>query len=106
VLVKTKPATDRFSIHNATVTFRALDEVFSPDDIALITRFAEEMKLDWAAIDVLRDRASNRIYIVDVNKTDTGPAVDLSFGDREKLKAAIAAGFLELIAQRARIPAN
>lgn len=101
VLVKTKPAADRFSIHNATVVFKALEEVFSAPEIALLTRFAEAMKLDWAAIDVLRDRVSNRIYVVDVNKTDTGPAVDLSPGDREKLKTAIAAGFLALIAGRA-----
>ena len=100
VLVKTKSAIDRFSIHNATVTFQRLEAVFSVSEVALITRFAEEMKLDWAAIDVLRDRVSNRIYIVDVNKTDTGPAVDLSRDDREKLKAAITSGFLELIAQR------
>ena len=100
VLVKTKSAGDRFSIHNASVTFQALEDVFSPAEIVLLTRFAEEMQLDWAAIDVLRDRVSSRIYVVDVNKTDTGPAVDLSRGDREKLKAAIASGFLELIAQR------
>ncbi len=97
VLVKTRPVADRFSIHNATVTFKPLQEAFSPSDIALITRFAEQMKLDWAAIDVLRDRASGRIYIVDVNKTDTGPAVDLSRKDRERLKAAISHAFREMI---------
>jgi hypothetical protein len=78
VLVKTKPARDRFSIHNATVTFHELDQVFSAEEIELIRRFAEDMQLDWGAFDVLRDRASARIYVVDVNKTDTGPAVDLS----------------------------
>ncbi|UPT62970.1 MAG: hypothetical protein M0D54_22115 [Hyphomonadaceae bacterium JAD_PAG50586_4] len=97
VLVKTKPATQRFSIHNTHVRFAALAEMFSTDEINLLTRFAEEMQLDWAAIDVLRDRASGRIYVVDVNKTDTGPAVDLSWADRERLKAAISTGFLEML---------
>ena len=99
VLVKTKPADDRFSIHNVTVKFKELAEVFSADEVDLLSRFAEEMQLDWGAVDVLRDRASGRIYVVDVNKTDTGPAVDLSFGDREKLKRAISTGFRELIVQ-------
>jgi hypothetical protein len=101
VLVKTKHAEARFSIHNDAVVFRRLSDVFSKDEVALITRFAEGMKLDWAALDILRDRSSGRIYIVDVNKTDTGPAVDLSGEDRKKLKRAIACGFAELVRERA-----
>jgi hypothetical protein len=99
--VKTKPATERFSIHNTTVTFHELGEVFSDAETNLICRFAEEMQLDWGAFDVLRDRASGKIYVVDVNKTDTGPAVDLSLRDRGKLKRAIAAAFREMIAEQA-----
>ena len=76
--------------------------MFSAGEVHLLTAFAEEMMLDWAAIDVLRDRTSGRIYVVDVNKTDTGPAVDLSLRDREKLKAAISAGLMELVATSAR----
>jgi hypothetical protein len=99
VLVKTKPAADRFSIHNATVTFHELSEVFSASEIDLLRRFAEEMELDWGAFDVLRDRLSGLIYVVDVNKTDTGPAVDLSFRCRERLKRAIAVGFRGMLAE-------
>jgi hypothetical protein len=101
VLVKTKPADDRFSIHNVTVTFHELSDVFSADEIDLIRRFAEEMQLDWGAFDVLRDRGSGRIYVVDVNKTDTGPAVDLSFKCRGRLKRAISRAFREMIAEQA-----
>ncbi|HEY7800694.1 MAG TPA: hypothetical protein VIA80_18145 [Hyphomonadaceae bacterium] len=101
VLVKTKPADDRFSIHNVTVTFHELEEVFSIDEVDLIRRFAQEMQLDWGAFDVLRDRASGRIYVVDVNKTDTGPAVDLSFKCRGRLKRAISRAFRDMIAERA-----
>jgi hypothetical protein len=100
VLVKSKPASDRFSIHNSSVRFATLESIFSGCEIALIARFADEMRLDWAALDILRDRASGRIYIVDVNKTDTGPAVDLSRCDREKLKALIAPAFLDLVRSR------
>jgi hypothetical protein len=101
VLVKTKPAADRFSIHNVTVKFRELSEVFSPAEIDLLTRFAQEMQLDWVAFDVLRDRGSGQIYVVDVNKTDTGPAVDLSFRCREKLKRAISRAFYTMLQERA-----
>lgn len=101
VLVKTKPAGDRFSIHNATVRFQPLDSIFSASEISLIRSFAEEMQIDWGAVDILRDRASGRIYVVDVNKTDTGPAVDLSLGDREKLKDALSGAFLAMVKQAA-----
>ncbi|MES1201509.1 MAG: hypothetical protein ABUS57_08680 [Pseudomonadota bacterium] len=102
VLVKTKPAGDRFSIHNTTVRLVSLQDAFTSEEIDLIGRFAREMELDWGAIDVLRDRGSGRIYIVDVNKTDTGPAVDLSFKDREILKREIARAFRAMIEARAR----
>lgn len=98
VLVKSKPAEDRFSIHNTRVVFAELEEVFSAPEIDLLKAFAEDMQLDWAAIDVLRDAKSGRIYVVDVNKTDTGPAVDLSWADREKLKVVLASRFRELVA--------
>jgi hypothetical protein len=101
VLVKTKPAADRFSIHNVTVTFCELADVFSMEEIGLIHRFAEEIQLDWGAFDILRDRASGRIYVVDVNKTDTGPAVDLSFRCRERLKRSISRAFFEMVQRRA-----
>ena len=97
VLVKTKPASNRFSIHNDTVYYRELQRVFSQEEIDLLTRFAEAMALDWSALDVLRDRATGRIYVVDVNKTDTGPAVDLSWRDRLKLSKAIADAFAKMV---------
>jgi len=100
VLVKSKPPADRFSIHNAAVEYRELEHVFTAAEAALLSKFAQKMQLDWAALDVLRDRHSGRIYVVDVNKTDTGPAVDLSSRDREQLKRAIARGFLNMVRSR------
>jgi hypothetical protein len=100
VLIKTKPAANRFSIHNTSVKFAPLGDVYSEEEIALLTRFAAAMQLDWAALDVLRDRATGRIYVVDVNTTDMGPAVDLSLRDRERLKRAITEAFTQMIGTR------
>lgn len=100
VLEKKKPADGRFSIHNDTVVFRETAEIFSAAEIALLVRFAEAMALDWAAVDVLRDRRDGRIYVVDVNKTDTGPAVDLDGRDRRRLKRALTAAFAAMVRAR------
>ncbi|KCZ90867.1 hypothetical protein [Hyphomonas johnsonii] len=104
VLVKTKPVAQRFSMHNDTVVFRDLEAVFSAEEISLIRRFSEAMALDWAALDVLRDAVSGQIFIVDVNKTDTGPAVDLSWRDRGRVMGAISRHFLAMVTRAAPRP--
>jgi hypothetical protein len=82
VFLKKKPAAARFSIQNTSVVVKAPSDVFSPAEIAQIERFCEAMQLDWGGLDVLREHATGRLYVVDVNKTDTGPAVVLSWHDR------------------------
>lgn len=82
VFLKKKPAAARFSIQNTSVVVKAPDEVFSPTELAQIERFCAEMKLDWGGLDVLREHETGRLYVVDVNKTDTGPAVVLNWKDR------------------------
>jgi hypothetical protein len=87
---KRKPLADRFSIHNLSVTTHLPDEVFSAEELALIGRFLAEMRADWAGLDILRDRLSGRIYIVDVNKTDVGPIIALSLADKLRSTAMLA----------------
>jgi len=99
VVVKSKPVADRFSIHNSGVELRPLEAVFTTAELELIERYARAIELDWGALDILRDRQSGRIYVVDVNKTDIGPAVDLSLRDRELLKAHISRAFRDMIAE-------
>ena len=82
VWVKRKPADGRFSIHNLGVTLHAPDDVFSPAELERIGAFLAAMQADWAGLDILRDRADGRIYIVDVNKTDVGPIIALSWRDK------------------------
>jgi len=84
VFVKKKPATARFSIQNTSVVVKAPEDVFSAAEIAQLCTFCETMQLDWGGLDVLRERESGRLYVVDVNKTDTGPAVVLNWRDRRR----------------------
>jgi hypothetical protein len=55
------------------------EEVFSPEEIQTLGAFCRAMSLDWGGLDILRDRASGRLYVVDVNKTDMGPPIALPF---------------------------
>lgn len=97
VFAKTKPAAARFSIQNTAVSVCGPEDVFAADELDQIARFCAAMRLDWGGLDILRERASGRLYIVDVNKTDTGPAVVLSWRDRVRATSALAAALTRLV---------
>lgn len=101
VFVKQKPAAARFSIQNTGVVVKTPEEVFTPAEIAQIEHFCAVMKLDWGGLDVLREHASGRLYVVDVNKTDTGPAVVLSWKDRARATTLLSEALRKMVrAQR------
>ena len=64
---------------------------------ASIAAFAAAMGADWAGLDILRDRASGRIYVVDVNKTDAGPIIALPFAEKLQSIALLAAALRDLV---------
>ena len=71
--------------------------MFSPAELAQIERFCAEMQLDWGGLDVLREHATGRLYVVDVNKTDTGPAVVLTWKDRARATTLLSNALREMI---------
>jgi hypothetical protein len=101
VMIKTKPAGMSFSIQNTNVRAAPVHKVFSLDERRRIARFNKEMGLDWGSLDILRERESGRLYIVDVNKTDVGPPVVLSWADRVRVTEALARALRRLITRTA-----
>lgn len=99
---KIKPGGARFAIHNRIARLKAPAAVFSPQELALISRFSARMGLDWGGLDILRDRVDGRIYIVDVNKTDVGPVIALSWADKMRSMGLLGEAMERLLAQRAR----
>lgn len=97
VFVKQKPAAARFSIQNTSVVVKAPEDVFSAAEIAQLCRFCDEMQLDWGGLDVLREHESGRLYVVDVNKTDTGPAVVLSWKGRARATTLLSDALREMV---------
>lgn len=85
VFIKERSLDHRFTNDNTRVTLHRVEDIYSPAEIAALTRFANSLSLDWGGLDVLRDRADGRIYVVDANKTDMGPPTLLPL--REKLRA-------------------
>lgn len=91
VFVKRRPAARRFENHNAEVRLTAPEAVFSAGERRQITGFCAQLRLDWGGLDVLRDRRTGEIWIVDANKTDMGPPVSLPLRDKLTATRQIAA---------------
>jgi hypothetical protein len=100
VFVKRRPLRDRYANYNTRVTLTTPGAVFSPDEVERLSAFAAEMGLDWGGLDVLRDRASGRLYVVDVNKTDMGPPLALPWTDKLRAVGRLAKAFRTLVETR------
>jgi hypothetical protein len=62
-----------------------VDANFSTEEQSQIIQFAQAMRADFCELDILRDNASGKIYVIDVNKTPYGPPKGL--GKRNNLRA-------------------
>lgn len=104
VFLKRRPVQTRFANANAEVRELDPDRVFSADERALIKAFCAEIGMDWGGVDVLRERSSGALWIVDANKTDMGPPTALPLP--AKLAAARAIGAKLRSYCEARLAAN
>ena len=97
VYLKRRTQELRFTNENHRVDLIDADAVLSSREQAQIVAFAEAMRLDFGGLDVLRDRADGRIYIVDANKTDMGPPSALSGHEKFRAMRGIANAFAAMV---------
>ena len=100
VFRKRRPISRRFLNENADVILDEPKKCYSAEEIAVISKFAAEIGLEWGGVDVLRDRETGRIYIVDANKTDMGPPVALNLGNKLKATRRMARAFVNAFAPK------
>jgi hypothetical protein len=100
VFIKRRPVAERFANHNSAASLAHPREVFSNKELDQLEAFAKAMGLDWGGLDVLRDRASGRIYVVDVNKTDMGPPIALPFPDKLAAVARLGRALRQLLTEQ------
>jgi len=97
VIPKRRRIEDRFLNSNDEVSVCETDTVLSAQEQQQLADFTRAMKLDWGGLDVLRDRADGRLYVVDVNKTDMGPPIAMSLDDKIRVTRRLAETFLEYL---------
>jgi hypothetical protein len=96
VFIKRRRRDERFANHNSSVSLGDPRRLFSPHERDCIKAFARAMNLDWGGLDILRDRRSGRLYVVDVNKTDM-PPLALPFLDKMRASSKLGAALERLI---------
>lgn len=74
---------DRFlsGHHNLHAVLHSPGAYFSPSEQAGMIEMVRAIGADWAELDVLRDRNSGRLYVVDVNPTPSGPVTAFAPAD-------------------------
>jgi len=78
---------------NTRAIIAEVDNHLSADEQVKICQFAGKMGLDYCEVDVLRDRNSGRIYIVDANNTPAGPPSPIRSSDEKKAVVRLAHAF-------------
>ena len=77
---------------------KSVEDFFSPSEAELLLRFSAAMGLDYGELDVVRDGAGGRIYVVDANRTPVRPkglpdeSVDAAFGPQAEAFRALILG--------------
>lgn len=102
VFRKRRPLDRRFLNENVEVLLDEPKNCYSAEEIAMIEAFAAEIGLDWGGVDVLRDRACGKVFIVDANKTDMGPPVAMKLGAKLRATRRMAKVFAETFAPKKR----
>jgi len=94
---KRRPLQSRFSNDNTETILRESSDVFSVNEIKLIESFVEELGANYGELDVLRDKGTGKIYIVDFAKTPAGPPNGLSKKDSYKAIEMMSDAFIKNI---------
>ncbi len=89
---KHKAFDKRFSTTYLNTTVHPAEDRFSAKELDLIKNYCDSIGLDFGAIDVMRDKHDNKIYIVDVNKTCM-PVMSLPYAVQYQSMAKIGAMF-------------
>ncbi len=103
-ILRHRPVQDRFRHVSQNRLAMVVDpsSQFSDDELAHLVAMVEAMGADWADLDVLRDRNSGRVYVVDVNGTPAAPSDGLRDEELATYWRLQEVGFAELLRAHAR----
>jgi len=78
VYLKYRPLLTRFESDNVKSRVTKVEEVLSKEECEKIIQLCREMEIDHGELDILRDKDTKKLYVVDVNNTPGGPPFGLT----------------------------
>jgi hypothetical protein len=90
---KLRPVEDRFSNRNSHATLIDPGSVGSPSELEQVLAACDSLGVDYAELDLLRDRTDGRLYLIDVNPTPYGPPNHLERGQGREVIERIGTAF-------------
>ncbi|MCP4458991.1 MAG: hypothetical protein GY816_13365 [Cytophagales bacterium] len=79
--------------HKSTADLTTVEKVLSSQEIEKVKEFAKISKIDFAEIDILRDKKDGKIYVIDVNDTPQSARDNVSKEELVKNIQILAASF-------------
>jgi hypothetical protein len=101
VYIKRRPIAIRFANDNTECIMVETVEALSPSEVDQLIAFSQAIGLDFGGLDVLRDRETGKIYVVDVNKTDMGPPIPLKTIDKVRALTRLGRAFVTMLNEKA-----
>jgi len=99
-----RPLANRFAIDDSAAELAEPADVFTPTELTMLSRFAEAFGMDCGELDVLRDRDTGLIWVVDANPTPWGPPRLLTPVDMAAATERLAGAFHRLVDDRLGSP--
>jgi hypothetical protein len=99
VIRRLHPMERWFAWSTSSTVADAAAELSGPEQ-AMVLQFADRLGLDYGELDIMRDRPSGRLFVVDANRTPYGPSLSESPAVLEHLVATTAEALARLMAER------
>jgi glutathione synthase/RimK-type ligase-like ATP-grasp enzyme len=87
----------RYSNETRDVALAETETCFTDDELHLVAELMTRLGVDVAELDILRDRSTQSIFVVDVNPTPWGPPAGLNPKDAAQAIETIATAFRQAI---------
>lgn len=84
VYKKIRPVARRFDSGSVRTTIEEPVDVFSKDEQQRILKTAQALGMDFGELDVIRDRITQKVYVVDANKTSISPPIHMLYHERKR----------------------
>ena len=93
VVVKRRPLSHRFDRSAGYAIVKNADEVFSPEEQALIFKMCEKANFEYGDLDILREQSDGLIFIIDLNPTPGGPGGGYTQEQRDDIVSRLTKAF-------------